>query len=66
LEEYDPGLAAICREIFGDTELRYTKAPTRPYGHLAGFDPSKAPTFTWPERLRGIRDGIKRDAEKRD
>jgi hypothetical protein len=25
LLDYDPGLAALCREVFGDTELKYTK-----------------------------------------
>ncbi|MFN7342474.1 MAG: hypothetical protein ACK5TA_03980, partial [bacterium] len=49
LLEYDPGLAALCREIFGDTELKYTKPVTRLTGHLEGYDPSKAPTFVWPE-----------------
>jgi hypothetical protein len=51
LVEYDPGLAAMCKEVFGDTELRYTKPQTRLHGHLAGYDPSKAPTFKWPARL---------------
>jgi hypothetical protein len=51
LVEYDPGLAALCREVFGDTELKYTKPTTRLTGHLEGYDPSKAPTFTWPDRL---------------
>lgn len=49
---YDPGLAALCREVFGDTEIRYTKPATRLTGHLAGYDPAKAPTFVWPERLK--------------
>ncbi|MCA9123112.1 MAG: hypothetical protein H6822_19945 [Planctomycetaceae bacterium] len=51
LLEYDPGLAAMCREVFGDTELRYAKPQTRLHGHLAGYDPSNAPTFRWPPRL---------------
>jgi len=55
LIEYDPGLAALCREVFGTTELKYTKPATRLTGHLAGYDPSKAPTFVWPERLKNIR-----------
>ncbi len=55
LEAYDPGLAALCREVFGDTELKYTKPATRLTGHLAGFDPSHAPTFSWPERLSEAR-----------
>lgn len=57
---YDPGLAAICREVFGDTELNYTKPATRLTGHLLGYDPSKAPKFTWPERLIKAREDIRR------
>jgi hypothetical protein len=52
LLEYDPGLAAICREVFGDTVLTYSKPATRLTGHLAGYDPAQAPTFVWPERLK--------------
>lgn len=36
-------LAAICREVFGDTVLRYTQPQTRLTGHLEGYDPSTAP-----------------------
>jgi len=49
---YDPGLAALCREVFGDTEITYIKPATRLTGHMAGYDPAKAPTFVWPERLK--------------
>ncbi len=52
LIEYDPGLAALCREVFGDTVLRYTKPQTRREGHLAGWDPATSPKFEWPERLK--------------
>lgn len=48
---YDPGLAALLKEIFGDTELRYTKPTTRLVDHMKGYDPSKSPKFVWPERL---------------
>jgi hypothetical protein len=51
LEAYDPGLASLCREVFGDTEFKYTKPATRLTGHLAGYEPAQAPTFHWPERL---------------
>ncbi|MGE9270803.1 MAG: hypothetical protein ACQKBU_08365 [Verrucomicrobiales bacterium] len=51
LIEYDPTLAELCREVFGDTEIKYTKPATRLTGHLEGYDPSKAPKFVWPERL---------------
>jgi len=66
LIEYDPGLAAMCREVFGDTELKYTKPPTRLTGHMAGYDPSQAPTFKWPDRLKAAKEEIHRQAVERD
>ncbi|CAN5902604.1 hypothetical protein BH11VER1_BH11VER1_12070 [soil metagenome] len=65
LIEYDSGLAALCREVFGDTILKYTKPQTRLTGHLEGYDPSKAPKFTWPERLQKVRETIHAAAIKR-
>ena len=65
LIEYDPGLAALCREVFGDTELKYTKPDTRLRDHLAGYDPSTAPKFAWPERLDKARSEIKQKAQAR-
>jgi hypothetical protein len=65
LLEYDPGLAAMCREVFGDTVLKYTKPVTRLTGHLAGYDPAKTPRFAWPDRLRAAQDEIHRAAERR-
>lgn len=62
LIEYDPGLAALCREIFGETELRYTKPETRLTGHLEGYDPTKSPTFVWPERLMKVKAEIRAEA----
>lgn len=66
LIEYDPGLAAICREVFADTELKYTKPALRLTGHMVGYDPAKAPTFQWPERLKKVRDEIRARAQARD
>jgi hypothetical protein len=66
LIEYDPGLAAICKEVFGDTVLTYTKPATRLTDHMAGYDPSKAPTFEWPEHLKKAKALIKAHAQKRD
>jgi hypothetical protein len=66
LIEYDPGLAALCREVFGDTELKYTKPAKRLTGHLAGYDPAKAPKFVWPERLVAVKAEIRRKAQERD
>lgn len=65
LREYDPGLAAICEEVFGATELIYTKPTTRLEGHLAGYDPSKSPKFVWPERVKQSRAKIREDTKKR-
>lgn len=58
LLEYDPGLAALCREVFGDTVIKYTKPATRLTGHMAGYDPAEAPPFIWPERLTKVKEAI--------
>ncbi|MCC9606960.1 hypothetical protein LOC69_13745 [Blastopirellula sp. JC733] len=65
LREYDPGLAKMCEEAFGDTELVYTKPLTRLKDHLAGYDPTAAPKFAWPERLDKARADIRRQALER-
>ena len=65
LIEYDPGLAAMCREVFGDTELKYTKPTTRLTGHMAGYDPSTAPKFVWPERLTTAKAEIRKKVDER-
>ena len=65
LLEYDPGLAALCREVFGDTVLKYTKPETRLRDHLEGYDPATAPKFTWPERLTKVKAEIKQKAQAR-
>jgi hypothetical protein len=65
LIEYDPGLADLCREVFGDTELKYTKPSTRLHGHLEGYDPASAPEFVWPERLERARTKIRAAAQAR-
>ncbi len=62
---YDPKLAALCREVFGDTVLKYTKPQTRLKEHLAGYDPAKAPKFVWPERLAKAHGLIKQDQRRR-
>ena len=66
LIEYDPGLAAICKEVFGETEIVYTKPATRLKGHLKGYDPKTAPKFRWPDRLEKKRAEIKKKAEERN
>ncbi len=65
LLDYDPGLAALCREVFGDTVLKYTKPQTRLTGHLAGYDPKQAPRFAWPARLAKARELIRAKAKAR-
>jgi hypothetical protein len=65
LKEYDPGLAAMCLEVFGDTELVYTKPATRLRGHLAGYDPTQSPKFVWPERLTEVKKAIRAKAKAR-
>jgi len=66
LLDYDPALAALCREVFGDKELKYTKPVTRLTGHLEGYDPAKAPTFVWPERLQTAKARIPEKAVNRN
>jgi len=65
LRAYDPALARLCEEVFGDTELVYSKPATRLEGHLAGYDPSKAPTFTFPPGAGKIQAKIKAKALNR-
>jgi len=65
LVEYDPALAELCREVFGDTEMKYTKPGTRLTGHLDGYDPAKAPKFEWPGRLETAREAIRAAAANR-
>ena len=63
LREYDPGLAELCEEVFGNTKLVYTNPTTRLTDHLEGFDPSRSPEFKWPERLTAVKQKIRRDAQ---
>jgi len=55
LKGYDPGLAALLEEVFGDTPWTYTKPTKREdpqeLAHLAGFDRGVAPEFVWPEEI---------------
>ena len=66
LKEYDPGLAELCEEVFGETKIEYTKPQTRLSGHLAGYDPGNAPRFRWPLRLRESMRNIRQQAVDRD
>ena len=51
LKRYDPGIAALLTEIYGDRNYRYTHIKTRLHlPHLHGFDPQNSPVFQgWPE-----------------
>ena len=52
LKNYDTALATLLREVFGDTDWRYTQVTMRRnLPHLQGFDPQDAPTFEWPPDL---------------
>jgi len=66
LLEYDPGLATLCREVFGGKEWNYTRPATRLTGHMAGYDPATAPTFVWPDRLNQAKAKIRAAAVARD
>ncbi|MCA9249312.1 MAG: sulfatase-like hydrolase/transferase, partial [Planctomycetales bacterium] len=66
LIEYDPGLAKMCEEVFGETELKYTKPATRLRDHLVGYDPSQTPEFVWPKHLQVEIEKIRATARARD
>ncbi len=52
LKKYDPALATLLTEVFGDTDWRYTQAVTRThFSHLQGFNPEKSPKFEWSPEL---------------
>lgn len=50
LREYDPPLARLCEEVFGDRPWRYLKPTERDASdtiHLKGFDFKNSPRFRW-------------------
>jgi cyclophilin family peptidyl-prolyl cis-trans isomerase len=52
LKEYDPGLAALCGEVFGEGSWRYLKPARRApqeRRHLEGLELAGAPRFLWRE-----------------
>src|SRR5690606_20483486 len=65
LREYDPRLAKLCEEVFGDGEWRYQRPadrqPSSP--HLAGYDHQHAPRFAWPAELVAYRERFRRGEE---
>ena len=53
LKTYDPALATLLTEIFGDRGWRYTSVTTRIHmPHLHGFNPHNSPRFEWPPDLQ--------------
>lgn len=74
LKEYDPRLARLLEEVFGDEEWRYV-APRERVGqaHLAGWLPASNPSFAWPPAVvqaweqheRSRHHLVRRDGESR-
>ena len=49
LKAYDPDVALLIAEVFGDNDWRYTPIQMRTHlPHLQGFDPQSAPWVEWP------------------
>ena len=54
LKEYDPPLAKLVEEVYGDRPWRYKKPGQRSESenaHLEGLDLTDAPKFSWPKEL---------------
>lgn len=52
LKEYDPRLAKLVEETFGDKPWRYTRADKREQpDHLAGLNRQTLATFVWPAEV---------------
>ncbi len=52
LKAYDPRLAELMTEVFGDRNWRYTPPAIRTHlTHLQGFNPEEAPIYQRPARL---------------
>ncbi len=50
LKDYDPALATLCAEVFGERNWRYLKPARRAAAdrtHLAGYEAQTAPRFRW-------------------
>lgn len=50
LREYDPAVAGLCLEVFGDRPWRYQRPALRAAAdraHLIGYDPAQSPRFRW-------------------
>jgi Xaa-Pro aminopeptidase len=69
LKQYDPEVAKLCAEVFGDEPWRYVRPDQRKdKAHLAGYDPAHAPVFQWEPELLDARtkhyEKVKRNSEK--
>ena len=64
LKAYDPAVAALIAEVYGDGEWRYTSPKTRlRQQHLQGFDPQHSPTFQWPPDKIALHQAFTSDPE---
>ncbi|MFP6631864.1 MAG: hypothetical protein VCD16_04465, partial [Planctomycetota bacterium] len=68
LVEYDPGLAALVREIFGQGRWRYSNPGSRRKpGHLSGYQGDPAKRFEWPAKLvEGYKEYERQQRKKKD
>ena len=67
LKEYDPTLAGLVAEVYGDRPWRYVRPRDRAEpGHLAGHDPEKAPVFRWPDAVPEDEKELRRLPPKRE
>lgn len=56
LIDYDPRLAALLTQVFGDNSWQYEGPSVRETDreHLAGFDVDEAGSFSWPAHLENV------------
>lgn len=68
LLDYDPKLAALCREVFGDLEWRYVRSddPSRQdEPHLENLDRDALPEFSWTEEELAAYEIAEREYQQR-
>lgn len=69
LVAYDPAIAALCQEVYGENRWRYRRSDdlTRPHReHLATLDRTKLPTFAWTkEEGKAYKEHQRKEAEKK-
>ncbi len=53
LKAYDPALASLCKDVLGESKLRFVSPRNRAgKGHLEGFDPSNSPKVVDPAHIQ--------------